>query len=313
MSDTAAQQLNRLVQLVAELSRGEERGTVPERVSDLAGRFGISEAQLLKDVRVLTDASDDPGASWLASLTAYQEGDRLGVRSLGPYRRPIRLTAEEAFVLQLALATESESPSGALREITAVSEKGMPDRIATLAPVPVARGDEGAVVNVARLAAAESRRLRLTYAGADADGPSERVVWLHEVVYAEGRYYLLSWCESARGWRRFRADRVLEAELLDDRFDRRSDVPEIATAQDLFHDPGDAVEIEVRFSQAIARWVRERYPDAREGPGGSLVVRFRAAGSGWVIRTVLQYGPEAEVLGPPAVREAIKRAVDVTP
>jgi predicted DNA-binding transcriptional regulator YafY len=39
---------------------------------------------------------------------------------------------------------------------------------------------------------------------------------------------------------------------------------------------------------------------------GSLT---RIASVGWLLRTVLQYGAEAEVLGPPVYREAVKRAV----
>ena len=309
MSETAAQQLNRVAQLVAELSRGGDGDGAVERVGDLARRFGVSEDQVLGDIRVLTDLSDDPSSSWLASLTAYQEGDRVGIVSRGPYRRPIRLTAEEVFVLQLALAAEAEAPSDALRALASFHERGSAQAITALAPLPVAQGDEGAVVNLARFAATERRRLRIVYVGADLAEPTERVVWLHEVVYAEGRYYLVSWCESAGDWRRFRAERVLEAELLDDRFERRADLPEVATTRDLFDDRGDVVEVEVRFSRAVARWIRERYPDARECEDGDVVVRFRAAGAGWVLRTVLQYGAEAEVLGPPAYREAVRRAV----
>jgi len=308
VSDTAAEQLNRVVQLVAELSRGGEGDAASERVGDLAARFGVTQAQVLGDIRVLTELSDDP-SSWLTSLSAYQEGDRVGIVSRGPYRRPVRLTAEELLVLQVALAAEAEAPSDAVYALAALQGQDAANSAQTLAPMPAAPGDEGAVVNLARHAATEGRRVKIAYAGADQGEPSERVVWPHEVIYADGRYYLLSWCESAGDWRRFRADRVLAAELLDDRFDRRSDVPEVGSARDLFDDGGDAVEVVVRFSRVVARWIRERYPDAVEREDGDVVVRFRAVGAGWVIRTVLQYGTEAEVLGPPVVRAAVRRAV----
>ena len=69
-------------------------------------------------------------------------------------------------------------------------------------------------------------------------------------------------------------------------------------------------DVLVRYSPRVAPWVREHGP-IEELDGGSVSVRFTTADPRWVVRHVLLYGPEAEVVEPPAVREAIKRFVDL--
>jgi predicted DNA-binding transcriptional regulator YafY len=56
---------------------------------------------------------------------------------------------------------------------------------------------------------------------------------------------------------------------------------------------------------AIARWLAERVGRALAGDGG-LTVEHPCADGEWAVRHVLQYGPDAEVLGPGAVRAAVR-------
>ena len=254
MPETAATQLNRLVQLVAELSRREERGERALSLARLAQDFATTPAQILRDIRVLTETTDDPEGTWLASLTVVQEADRVEISSRGPYRRPIRLTAEELLALQVALVTEGDTPSAAVRELAGLAELA-PE--AQLAPVPFVQGDEAAAVSIARLAMNQRRCLNILYAGEGADSARARAVEPHDLVYAEGAFYLVAWCRDAKDWRRFRADRVVDAEILPDGFEARPDLPRIERAQDVFRAPVDSVvEMSVRFSPAISRWLK---------------------------------------------------------
>ena len=103
MPDTAAVQLNRIVQLVAELSRREREGGEPVTLKEVADHLDTKPSVILRDIRVLTDAADDPDATWLMSMFAYQEGECITVSSRGPYQRPIRLTPDELLALQVAI------------------------------------------------------------------------------------------------------------------------------------------------------------------------------------------------------------------
>jgi proteasome accessory factor C len=154
----------------------------------------------------------------------------------------------------------------------------------------------------------EHVRVRIRYAGAGGNGVSERVIQPHLLVGHEGMGYCVSWCERADGWRRFRFDRILEATVLDG-FAPRDDFD--ATGQGTAFDaPDERVDrVTVRFSSRIARWITERHPDAVTKGDGSAEVAFRVAGPDWLIRHVLQYGPDAEVVEPGGYRERMRMAM----
>jgi predicted DNA-binding transcriptional regulator YafY len=56
----------------------------------------------------------------------------------------------------------------------------------------------------------------------------------------------------------------------------------------------------------VARWIAEREGKSVEADG-SLTLEHPLADTDWAVRHVLQYGPDAEVLEPAAVRQAIVR------
>ncbi len=303
MPETAVEQLNRIVQLVAELSRAP--GSVP--VARVARGFGVEPERIFGDLRTLT-AVDDPDATWLMSLQVVQEGDAIAVSSHGPYRRPIRLTAEELLALRLAIATETGRPSASLKQLAGFGADDAGSD-APFEPALSPQGGQAEVVNAARHAAAGHQRLRICYVAAGAAEPGARVIQPHAVVHSEGRFYIVAWCETAVGWRFFRADRVIEAAPAGGTFEPRDDVPAIDRAADLFRPGQDADQVVVRFSAGVARWIAERYPDARRLPDGRVEVTLPSANPDWAIGLVLQYGAEAEIVGPPSYREAMRRAV----
>jgi predicted DNA-binding transcriptional regulator YafY len=164
------------------------------------------------------------------------------------------------------------------------------------------------VVNLARLAAATRKRMRLVYAGEGATETSTRVVDPHKVIYAGGAFYIMTWSAEQQDWRRFRAERVIEAEVLDAGQTGEGGIED--EGQRIFSAPAEILdEVRVRFTPKVARWLTERYPDGEQQKDGSFVVTLRSASIDWAVRTVLQYGPEAEILSPPAYREAMRRAV----
>ena len=67
--------------------------------------------------------------------------------------------------------------------------------------------------------------------------------------------------------------------------------------------------VRVRFTPAVARWLAERYPEGRALPGGGLEVEFDVLDPHWLVRHVLQYGADAEVIEPAAVRELMRRVL----
>jgi predicted DNA-binding transcriptional regulator YafY len=62
--------------------------------------------------------------------------------------------------------------------------------------------------------------------------------------------------------------------------------------------------MEIRYSARIARWIAEREGVSVDADG-TLTLEHPVYDRQWAIRHVLQYGPEAEVLGPPDIRELV--------
>ena len=100
----AAAQLERIVSLVAELSRGHPGQEEGRRLADLAGTCGVSPQQIAGDIRTLTTLCDHAEAEWLLSLSAWQQDDRVSVRSLGPFRRPVLLSPAGGLIEPQSLA-----------------------------------------------------------------------------------------------------------------------------------------------------------------------------------------------------------------
>lgn len=92
-------------------------------------------------------------------------------------------------------------------------------------------------------------------------------------------------------------------------FERRPDFQPVTNPAELFRANQDAVDrVRVRFSARVSRWVRERYPDCKPQPDGSVIVTFQASSMDWLVQRVLEYGPDAELVGPEEYREAVRRA-----
>jgi proteasome accessory factor C len=306
MPESAESQLNRIVQLVADLSQAARRGEPPATLDALGARYHTKRSIILRDIRILTESGNHADDTWLASLTVEQDEDRVTVQSLGPYRRPIRLTLDELVALKAAVATAIDEPAPLLEKLAALSGVAHHGH-SVIGAFPDAGSGEAGVVGDAERAMQRRRVLRMTYLGEGADHPSERAVEVHDVVSAIGRHYVVGWCRLAGDWRRFRADRVVGSEVLDEPFTSRPDAPLIEDRSDLFQPPDDGTDaVRVRFSPRIARWLAERYPRAEPQPDGGLVVTFTAASVDWLVRQVLQYGEEAEVLEPARYRNAIR-------
>jgi len=309
VTETASIQLNRIVSVIAELTRREAAGEPPATLAQIAQAHGTTPEQVQRDVRTLTQASDEPDAEWLQSLSITQEGDRISVSSRGPFRRPIRFTGEEILALQVGLATEPDAAASLSRELAAVVR--LDDRTNRSFHVAQAVGaGEGETAELARRAMEEHRVLSILYTAEQDRTGTARDIEPHQVVQADEHTYVVAWCRSSRGWRNFRADRVIDAMLEGETFVPRADFEPFSQGQSVFRAEDEAVDnVTVRFAPEIGRWLEERYPDARREPDGSVLVTYRVANPSWLVRHVLQYGPDAEVVSPAEYREAVWRAV----
>jgi predicted DNA-binding transcriptional regulator YafY len=154
---------------------------------------------------------------------------------------------------------------------------------------------------------ASRRKLRLTYRGGAKTEASERTVQPYSLVVASGSWYVLSWCEVAEAIRSFRLDRIERVEPLEESYE----IPATFSVGDHLNDRkvlrvGEPRRMRVRYSSRIARWIAER-EGLEVDADGSLTMEHPLTDVQWGVRHVLQYGPDAEVLGPAEVRAELAR------
>ncbi|MGI8459279.1 MAG: helix-turn-helix transcriptional regulator [Propionibacteriaceae bacterium] len=306
-------QVRRLLSLVPYLM--EHDGA---KVTEVAEAFGVSPARLREDLNVL----------WMCGLPGLAPGDLIEVDmdavdgdgvihlSNADYlTRPLRLTADEALALTLALRT--------LRGLVGTGDREAID--SALAKLAVAAGERAcapapALVSVTSASEAiqatiseglsAGRRLDLTYDVASRAETTRRLVDPLRMYVLDGYGYLDAWCWSAGALRSFRLDRVAAVELTDHEVADHDDV----VLQDLsvgwFDSRSDAPLVTVALAPT-ATWVAEYYPMEQSAPAadGGLTVTLRVADPAWFRGLLLRLGGAARVLAPAGAEdEAVQAA-----
>ncbi len=171
---------------------------------------------------------------------------------------------------------------------------------------------EPAVFQAVLRALARDRQLAITYASAYAGTEARRMVDpLHLLVYM-GNWHLIAWCHERRAVRDFLLSRMRAAAMLPTPV--ASPVkPEEIKAQieeryGIFF-TGPAKRVVLRFSGAGARAVREQvwFPgqESEAQADGSLLLKFPVADFREVVRDILPFGADVEVIEPPALRRVL--------
>jgi proteasome accessory factor C len=318
----AQDQLERLLLALPHLADETE---LP--LAELAERVGTDVPTLLGDLEALTTRDRDI-AGFVEAVELYLGPGHVGART-AHFRRPMRLTRAEVAALDLGLgllALERPLDERAvidrarrqLREVAVapppVVRDGVPTRDtgAPALPVAVEPVPDRQLERFGRLwEAHESRRtVRLTYQPASATAADVRVVQPWAIVRAQHHVYVVGWCTTVTGMRVFRLDRIVDVGLEDTPFEVPTDFDVDAFIRNgrLFVGERPDDTLVVRFSPAIARWIAER-EQLTPADDGSLTVSWPLADDDWAVRHVLQYGPDAVVLGPARIATAVQAAL----
>jgi proteasome accessory factor C len=278
------------------------------RVDEAAADFGITEQQLRRDLQLL----------WMCGLPGHGPGDLIDLSFEGEtvtvifdagMSRPLRLSAEEALALVVALRTLAETPgiadTDAVQRALAKVESAAGGAVDG-ATVTVALDSTTKLMPVLHRAIAESRALELRYWTATRDESTQRVVDPLRLFEADGNAYLEAWCRSAEGVRVFRVDRMDDVTLLDEPARPPQGLQLRDLAEGVYQPSTDHVLAVVRVSEAYA-WVADYYlaEQVTELADG-LQVSFRVAEPSLVRSLVLGSGGQVEVLSPGWLAESIR-------
>jgi proteasome accessory factor C len=281
---------DRLRRLLVILPWLMEHGDTP--LADLAERFDISEANLIKDLEMASMCGLPPYLDEMVDVYIDDDMACVGVPRL--FDRPLRLTADEGVALlaavKAALVLPGADQEGALARAVAklAAAVGDPGELEIDVERPV-------VLDVVRAAAEGGEKLDITYWSAASDEVTRRRIAPLSVLLERGRWYVAADDERTGEGRLFRIDRIEDAAATGEHFERHA----VPTAVASWLSSGDATEVTLRLPES-GRWVAETYPvaEVRDLSGGGLEVRLAVLSQRWLERVLLRVGPDAAVIEP---------------
>jgi proteasome accessory factor C len=306
-SPSTAERMTRLLALVPYLQARPDG----VRLADAAADFGVTEAQLRRDLDLL----------WVCGLPGHGpgdlidlafEGDRVRVTFTAGMVRPLRLTTDEAVALIVALRTllelpglaEGEAVSRALAKVATAA--GHPAEAA--APVVVSVDAREQSLSVVRDGLQRRRALHLHYYVPSRDERTERIVDPMRLLLVDGHWYLEAWCRNVEGTRLFRLDRIDDVTVLDDPAAPPPEAHERDLDDGLYQPEEAAPLVRLRLARQ-ARWVADYYPVEEQAevadPPGGLGIAVRTSDLAWARRLVASLGGAATVDEPAELADQV--------
>lgn len=285
---TATERMQRILAILPWIV--QHQGTT---VDEICERFDIGRDELIGDLEfVFYNVGLHPFTPDMLAEVTFDD-DRVSVHIGEYFRRPLRLSHEEALTLlaagrALAARTGSDPDRTLARAVDKLASV-LGDGAAEALEVGLGRADP-ATLSTVQQAVAEQRELQLDYYSHSRDTVSTRRVNPHEVVSREGHWYLLAHCHDAEGERLFRIDRIRGAELTERRFDA---VPRADhTSWDLSRSPR-TVEL---ITTEDAAWVARTYPcdEVEDLPDGRLRIVLPVTATAWLERLLVRLDPQTE-------------------
>ncbi len=238
---------------------------------------------------------------------------------------PLMFTEEEALGLSLGLLAArglglsgvAPAVEGALAKVERVMPEALRERLraleqtVTLSVVPPAGPPDAGVVSKLAGATDRSRRVRLRYRSVRREDTS-RVVDPYALLQREGRWYLFGHDHLRKDARLFRLDRVLEAEVLEEPFERPAWLDEPGAVLRMLANTHGPWEVEVLLETGMEE-AREQVPSmlaSLEEAEGGVLMRGTADSLDGVARFLAGLFCPFVVKRPPELREALGRHAD---
>jgi proteasome accessory factor C len=299
---TAGDRVRRLLAMVPWVNAHS-----PVAVDEVCERFGVTRAQLLADLEVLSFVGVPP-YSPDTMIDVDIDDDLLSLRLSEPFDRPFRLTPDQALTLVAAGRGVRQVPGSdgddplqrALAKLAAALGVD-PEQIS----VELGDSHEGAL-GVLTAAIADGVRVEIDYYTASRDERSVRAVDPYRVVSDRGNWYLVGWCRRSDDVRVFRVDRIAGIRRTDEPADPPPDGAEWAPYEPRSDDPRVTLEL-----APSARWIVDQYPcDAVDDLGeGRLRVTLGVSATRWLEGLLVSLGDAATVVdGLPELRQAGRSA-----
>ncbi len=275
------------------------------RLSELAERFGLTEAELAEDIDVVFMVGLPPYTPDALIDFTFDE-DRIWIRYADFFARPLKLTPAQALALLASsdglMSVPGSDPDGPLAR--ALDKLGSALGVDVDATVDVHLGS-AAPENLAllRTAVAEKTDVDIVYYSHGRDERSARRISPWRLNAAGGYWYVQSWCHRAEGERLFRVDRIESVTATGEASSHPAPVEDAEAVMFRAAEAHDSITLRL---DSEARWVAETYPyeSVDHHDDGSVTVTLRVSGRPWLERLLVRLGPLATVVDAADVAEA---------
>ncbi|MFX3632864.1 MAG: helix-turn-helix transcriptional regulator [Candidatus Pristimantibacillus sp.] len=307
---------DRLLAIVLELQRNEVL-----RAEDLAATFETSVRTIYRDIQALSEAG-------VSVIGAPGQGYSL---MEGYFLPPVSFTVEEAVTLLIGTdfiehwfdahySNKSRTSRGKIEAILPETIRSEASRIRKsfrlfVSSEDAARLQEKAYLEAIRRAMLEERKISFRYskriAEADGNRQSVRTVAPYGLVFHQGSWVLIAWCELRQDIRHFRLSRMKELIDLEDKFILPADF-----CLEIYQPPDDRdVSVRILVLPDIADKVREAnnfYLETIEDHKEGLLMTFRVRQPEELLHWVLGWGGGVVVLEPESFRQRVRNELENT-
>lgn len=287
--------------------------------------LGISRATFKRDIEYLRDRYGAP-LVWDAERRGYRyEQPAAGAEK---FELPgLWLSGAEIHALLAMQAMLADLDEGVLagqvepvmKRIEALLEEGRVPRAAVRRRIRIlhqsARASEPECFARVAQAVLQRKRLDIRYFNRATGERSERQLSPQRLVHYRDNWYADAWCHLRQDVRTFALDAIERAALADE---KAREVPEAELDRILGASYGifsgaPAASAKLRFSAPRSRWVaKERWHPGQQGAfdaQGRWVLEIPYSDDRELLMDILRHGADVEVLGPPALRERVHKAL----
>lgn len=308
----------------------------PHSRQELASEFGVDPKTITHDLNALT--LFHPIEEWKEGREVFYgfRGYKFNSPSLTPEELATLLLAQESLTdvglaaVDAPFATYAESLMRKVRNALPISVRERMDALAAVygsASVPAKNfAPHAATVERLTTAALERRRVRMGYHSLSTDQAGERIVEPYAIYFDPdgATLKLVAYDHTHAEPRLFSVDHICAVRLTDEHFERPPDfnLRRYLTDNCFNGIYGPPVTVVLRARGVTARVFAERTfhpsqrmlgrtPNAGAECPETITIELRIAGGRGLVRFILSWVPDVEVLSPPYLREEVAAALRI--
>lgn len=164
-------------------------------------------------------------------------------------------------------------------------------------------------------AISSGKALHLSYFSMNKDSITEREVDPYSIVFRQGAWYLIAYCNTRNEVRIFKVSRIRELELTNTPFMKPANfsVKEyLKNSWGIFR--GEQTQVKIKFSKEAAEFIKETLwhenQEIEKLADGNILFSVYVNGLGEIKRWVMGFGMDAEVIEPEALRKDIAQEIE---